>query len=71
MGGGGSSHAKAGAPSFAFEVLPRMVPLSRHDVTADMRAIASAAEALAAMRRPGGGEAQPMAKRMRVGLSAA
>jgi hypothetical protein len=34
---GGSSHAKAAPPSFAFELLPRMVSLSRHDVSADLR----------------------------------
>ena len=42
----GLAPAKALPPSFAFELLPRMVPLSRADVGADLRAIASAAESL-------------------------
>jgi hypothetical protein len=51
--------AKALPPSFAFEVLPRLVPLSRGDVAADLKAIADGAEALFCMRADGG------AKRMR------
>jgi hypothetical protein len=51
--------AKALPPSFAFEVLPRLVPLSRADVAADLKAIADGAEALFCMRADGG------AKRLR------
>jgi hypothetical protein len=60
----GSANARAAPPSFAFELLPRMVPLSRHNVKADMRAIASAAEALFAMAGPSPDEGP--AKRMRL-----
>ena len=63
----GSAHAKAAPPSFAFELLPQMVPLSRHNVKSDMRAIAAAAEALFAMQQTGDDQGlAPAAKRMRL-----
>ena len=62
----GSANARAAPPSFAFELLPRMVPLSRHNVKADMRAIESAAEALFAMAGPAPHDEQNPAKLMRL-----